>query len=118
MWHTPLPMPLGRLAPRCAERCSAMVCSIPIRSPVTSRICRGHRVENGPSSPHPCRTYGVARPAERLDSTALGYRSLIRMRSEVQVLPGPPPAEMQYGSYVGSGSVTVYRMTPHNCITC
>ena len=43
-------------------------------------------------SPHPCRTYGVARPAERLNSTALNCRSLIRMRSQVQVLAGPPPA--------------------------
>jgi hypothetical protein len=40
-------------------------------------------------SPHPCRTYGVARPAERLDSTALSRRSLIRMRPLVQVQPGP-----------------------------
>src|SRR5215213_8729266 len=39
-------------------------------------------------SPHPCRTYGVARPAQRLGSTALGYRSL--MRSQVQVLADPP----------------------------
>jgi hypothetical protein len=30
------------------------------------------------SSPHPCRTYGVARPAARLVSMALGCRSLIR----------------------------------------
>jgi hypothetical protein len=41
------------------------------------------------NSPHPCRTYGVARPAQRLVSMALGRRSLIRMRAEVQVLPGP-----------------------------
>jgi hypothetical protein len=32
------------------------------------------------SPPHPCRTHGVARPAETLDSTALSCRSLIRMR--------------------------------------
>jgi hypothetical protein len=42
-------------------------------------------------SPHPCRTYGVAPPAKRPDSTALGHPSLIRMRSQVQVLAGPPP---------------------------
>jgi hypothetical protein len=42
------------------------------------------------SSPHPCRGYGVARPAERLDSTALSRPSLIRMRPLVQVQPGPP----------------------------
>jgi hypothetical protein len=41
------------------------------------------------SSPHPCATYGVARPAQTLDSTALGRRSLIRMRPLVQVQPGP-----------------------------
>jgi hypothetical protein len=41
------------------------------------------------ASPHPCRTYGVARPAERLDSTALSRTSLIRMRPLVQVQPGP-----------------------------
>ena len=41
------------------------------------------------NSPHPCRTYGGARPAERLDSTALSRRSLIRMRPLVQVQPGP-----------------------------
>src|SRR5215203_4137493 len=29
-------------------------------------------------SPHPCRAYGVARPAQRPDSTALGRRPLIR----------------------------------------
>jgi hypothetical protein len=40
-------------------------------------------------SPHPCRTYGVARPAEMLFGTALGCRSLIRMRPLVQVQPGP-----------------------------
>jgi hypothetical protein len=39
---------------------------------------------------HPCRTYGVARPAQRLDSTALGRPSLIRMTPLVQVLAGPP----------------------------
>jgi hypothetical protein len=44
------------------------------------------------SSPHPYRSYGVARPAQRLDSTALGRRSLIRMRSQVQVLAGHPPS--------------------------
>jgi hypothetical protein len=32
----------------------------------------------------------MARPAERLASMALGRPSLIRMRPEVQVLPGPP----------------------------
>ena len=41
------------------------------------------------SSPHPCRTYGVGRPAETLDSTAVSCRSLIRMRPLVQVQPGP-----------------------------
>ena len=41
-------------------------------------------------SPHPCRSNGVARPAQRLASTALSRRSLIRMKSEVQVLAGPP----------------------------
>ena len=40
-------------------------------------------------SPHSCRTYGVARPAEMLVSTALGRPSLIRMRPLVQVQPGP-----------------------------
>ena len=40
-------------------------------------------------SPHPCRTYGVAPPAKRPDSTALGHPSLIRMRPLVQVQPGP-----------------------------
>jgi len=36
------------------------------------------------------RTYGVARPAQRPHSTALGCRSLIRMRPLVQVQPDPP----------------------------
>jgi len=40
-------------------------------------------------SPHPCAIHGSARPAERLDSTALGRRSPIRMRPLVQVQPGP-----------------------------
>jgi hypothetical protein len=43
-------------------------------------------------SPHPCRTYGVARPAQRPVSTALGCRSLIRMRSPAQVLASSPTA--------------------------
>src|SRR5215218_3453797 len=33
--------------------------------------------------PHPCSVYGLARPGRTPDSTALGYRSLIRMRPEV-----------------------------------
>jgi hypothetical protein len=41
-------------------------------------------------SPHPCAIHGSARAAERPDSTALSRRSLIRMRSLVQVQPGPP----------------------------
>jgi hypothetical protein len=41
-------------------------------------------------SPHPCGTHGSARPARTLLSTALSRPSLIRMRPEVQVLPGPP----------------------------
>ena len=45
------------------------------------------------STHHPCRTYGLVRPAQRLDSMALGHPSLIRMRSQVQVLAGPLPAE-------------------------
>jgi hypothetical protein len=40
-------------------------------------------------SPHPYSTYGAARPAELPNSTALGCRSLIRMRPLVQVQPGP-----------------------------
>jgi hypothetical protein len=40
-------------------------------------------------SPHPFGTYGAARPGERLVSTALSRRSLIRMRPLVQVQPGP-----------------------------
>ena len=49
------------------------------------------------SSPHPCRTYGVARPADRLNSTALGRRSdkplmavlghLRRMRNGLVIRP-------------------------------
>jgi Domain of unknown function (DUF5753) len=54
----------------------------------TSRQPRGDPAGDG--SPHPCGTYGVARPAEMLASMALGRRSLIRMRSQVQVLAGPP----------------------------
>jgi hypothetical protein len=49
-------------------------------------------------SPHPCRTFGVARPAERLVSTALSRPSLIRMKSEVQVLPGPPIRHLTSGN--------------------
>ena len=33
----------------------------------------------GDGSPHPCGTYGAARPREMLDSLALRRRSLIRM---------------------------------------
>ncbi len=44
--------------------------------------------DNG--SPHPCKTYGLARLAQRLDSTARGRRSLIMMKPLVQVQPGPP----------------------------
>src|SRR4029453_9558401 len=40
-------------------------------------------------SPHPCRTYGVVRPAQMLVSMALIPRYLIRMRPLVQVQPGP-----------------------------
>ena len=40
-------------------------------------------------SPHPCRPYGAARPAERLVSTAPSRPSLIRMRPLVQVQPDP-----------------------------
>jgi hypothetical protein len=42
-------------------------------------------------SPHPYGIYGSARPAKMRDSTALSRPSLIRMRSQVQVLAGPPP---------------------------
>ena len=45
--------------------------------------------EDGRDSPHPCAIHGSARAAERLDSTALGRRSLIRMRPLVRVQPGP-----------------------------
>src|SRR5512132_2499147 len=40
--------------------------------------------------PHPCGIYGWMRPGRMRYSTALGRRSLIRMRSQVQVLAGPP----------------------------
>src|SRR4029450_741508 len=45
--------------------------------------------EDGCDSPHPCAIHGAVRPAKRPDSTALGRRSLIRMRPLVQVQPGP-----------------------------
>src|SRR5215207_7823441 len=43
----------------------------------------------GHSSPHPCGTYGAARPGKMLASMAVGRRSLIRMTALVQVQPGP-----------------------------
>jgi hypothetical protein len=51
-----------------ASRCSA-------RRPVQQEDC---------GSPHPCGTYGGARPAKMRDSTALDRRSLIRMRALVK----------------------------------
>jgi hypothetical protein len=58
-------------------------------------------VEQDRCSPHPCAIHGAARTAEKPDSTALGRRSLIRMRALVQVQPGPPdrlsPAEIAVG---------------------
>jgi hypothetical protein len=52
----------------------------------------GSRLKAAPGprdSPHPCGTYGAARPARTLLSTALSRPSLIRMRPLVQVQPGP-----------------------------
>jgi hypothetical protein len=81
----------------------------------TSTEWGGQAHKAGPGlrgSPHPCRTYGGARPAERLDSTALSRRSLIRMRSQVQVLAGPPhiPAgHSAVGSEPGAAAASLGR---------
>jgi hypothetical protein len=57
------------------------------------------------SSPHPCRTYGVAPPAQRLDSTALSGRSLIR-----PAWPGPPRG-MRIG-WPGQARLSLVRQSP------
>jgi hypothetical protein len=63
-------------------------------------------------SPHPCGIYGWARPARMLDSTALGCRSLIRMRPLVQVQPGP-----QIGPVTsGNAGHCVRSASPMSCI--
>src|SRR5829696_657646 len=49
------------------------------------RVQLTRQVLRAAGSPHPCGTYGWARPARMLDSTALDRRSLIRMRPLVQV---------------------------------
>jgi hypothetical protein len=83
-------------------------CTSQITTPVgAGRTEQGGKQKAGPGprdSPHPCRTYGVARPAERLDSTALDRRSLIRMRSQVQVLAGPPQRHDQRKRWSSSRS--------------
>jgi hypothetical protein len=64
------------------------------------------------SSPHPCRSNGVAPPAEMLGSTALGRPSLIRMRPLVQVQPGP-----QIGPVTsGNAGHCVRSASPMSCI--
>jgi hypothetical protein len=45
------------------------------------------------------------------------WRTLIRMKSEVQVLPGPPPATISPNTRGEPLWQVVYRKTPHNCIT-
>jgi hypothetical protein len=59
-------------------------------------------------SPHPCATHGVARPGEMRVSTALGCRSLIRMRALVQVQPGPqsfPDQRKRWSRRFGAGPI-------------
>src|SRR5215211_2569370 len=61
--------------------------------------------------------YGRARPARTAVSTAVPWSLLIRMRPEVQVLPGPLPvttSENACPRYLGAGAAAVHRMTPHN----
>jgi hypothetical protein len=48
---------------------------------VSRGVIQPETVHPIPGSPHPCSTDGAARPGKRRDSTALGRRSLIRMRS-------------------------------------
>ena len=55
-------------------------------------LCR-RQVESGLDvRTHPFAPYSRQRPGETPVRTALSPRLLIRMRPEVQVLPGPPPA--------------------------
>ena len=56
-------------------------------------------------SPHPCRTYGVARPAQRLDSMALGCRSLIRP-------PWPWAATRDENRWPGRARLSLVRHSP------
>src|SRR5215217_6044875 len=66
-------------------------------------------------SPHPCRTYGVVRPAERLVSTAVGRPSLIRMRSQVQVLAGPPTNPAGHSHAGRSLALALPAVLPGSC---
>jgi hypothetical protein len=70
------------------------------------------------SSPHPRRTYGVARPAERPDSTALSGRSLISMRSQVQVLAGPPTIPPAHGHLGQSSTLPLPARPTGSCQPC
>ena len=58
-------------------------------------------VGRGHSSPHPCRTYGVARPAERLDSTALSMKRGRSSRVEPGVRWPVGGAHLSIASWLG-----------------
>jgi hypothetical protein len=66
---------------------------------------------------HPFVPDGRRRPGETPVRTPLSPRYLIRMRAEVQVLPGPLPVTTSGNasySKVRSRFGVMYRMTPHN----
>jgi hypothetical protein len=74
--------------------CTGTWCPAAAGRPVGGYLADGH----GRDSPHPCAIDGSARAAERPDSTAPARRSLIRMRSQVQVLAGPRPIPAGQGA--------------------
>ena len=103
-------IPLAVLALQ-SWHCRLDPCSTKVRS-MSRHVAPAHFEDR--SSPHPCGIYGSARSAKMRDSTALNRRSLIRMRPEVQVLPGPQPAVTLVTRWSEPVRRAVYRTTPHN----
>jgi hypothetical protein len=68
-----------------------------------------------PGSPHPCGIHRSAPPARMRRSTALDRRSLIRMRSQVQVLAGPPTNPAGHGHPSGSSALALPAVLPGSC---
>jgi len=71
--------------------------------------------EDGRDSPHPCAIHGSARPAERLDSTALGRRSLIRMGSPTRDSRSAGPC--RFGRAVPSSLTWRWRSPDPSAVT-